>query len=71
MERLGRHGERLKELRRRLRQRRPGEVIVDGRRLVGDLVRWQVPLRELYVATGVMVDPAVFSVAEASAGLAL
>lgn len=66
MERLGRHGERLKELRRRLRQRRPGEVIVDGRRLVGDLVRWQVPIRELYVATGVMVDPAVITVAERS-----
>jgi len=50
MERLGRHGTRLKELRRRVRDRRPGEVVVDGLRLVADLVRWGVPLRELYVA---------------------
>jgi TrmH family RNA methyltransferase len=52
MERLGRNSSRLKELRQRVRQRRPGEVVVDGRRLVGDLVRWGVPLLELYVAAG-------------------
>lgn len=50
IQRLGRSSHRLKELRRRVRDRRPGEVIVDGRRLVGDLARWRVPVRELYVA---------------------
>lgn len=33
-----------------MRERRPGEVVVDGRRLVEDLVRWRVPLLELYLA---------------------
>jgi TrmH family RNA methyltransferase len=50
IQRLGRHGTRLKELRRRVRERRDGEVVVDGRRLVSDLVRWKVPIRELYLA---------------------
>jgi TrmH family RNA methyltransferase len=49
IERLGRHGRRLKELRKRVKDRRDGEVIVDGRRLVSDLVRWGVPIRELYL----------------------
>jgi TrmH family RNA methyltransferase len=31
----------------------PGEVVVDGRRIVEDLVRWQVPIRELYLAESV------------------
>jgi TrmH family RNA methyltransferase len=47
--RLGRHGRRLKELKKRLRERRKGEVVVDGRRLVSDLVRWKVPIEELYL----------------------
>jgi TrmH family RNA methyltransferase len=47
--RLGRHGRRLKDLRKRVKERRPGEVVVDGRRLVSDLVRWSVPIRELYL----------------------
>jgi TrmH family RNA methyltransferase len=46
---LGRHSRRLKDLRKRVKGRRAGEVIVDGRRLVSDLVRWGVPLRELYL----------------------
>lgn len=50
MERLGRHSVRLKELRRRVRTRRVGEVIVDGRRLIEDLIRWGVAIRELYLA---------------------
>lgn len=50
IERLGRHGTRLKELRKRVRDRREGEVVIDGRRLVSDLVRWKVPIRELYLA---------------------
>jgi TrmH family RNA methyltransferase len=49
IERLGRHGRRLKELRKRVKDRRHGEVVVDGRRLVSDLVRWGVPIRELYL----------------------
>ena len=49
IELLGRHGARLKDLRRRVKHRRPGEVIVDGRRLVTDLVRWGVPISELYL----------------------
>ncbi len=54
--RLGRHGTRLKELRRRVKERREGEVVVDGRRLVSDLVRWNVPIRELYLAPEISRD---------------
>ena len=56
MEKLGRHGARVKDLRRRVRRRHPGEVIVDGRRLVADLVRWGVPIRELYVTAEIVAD---------------
>ena len=49
IERLGRHGARLKDLRRRIKHRRRGEVIIDGRRLVADLVRWGVPIYELFL----------------------
>ena len=63
MERLGRNSVRLKELRARVRERRPGEVVVDGRRLVADLVRWGVPLLELYVAAGSEPDPAFVTAA--------
>ncbi len=50
---LGRHSRQLKDLRKRVRRRRPGEVIADGLRLVSDLVRWGVPLDELYLAESV------------------
>jgi len=50
MHHLGRHSPRLKELRRRVRDRRPGEVVVDGRRLVAELVNRQRSVRELYIA---------------------
>ena len=63
MQRLGRNSARLKELRARVRERRPGEVVVDGRRLVGDLVRWGVPLLELYLATGTEPDPTIVNAA--------
>jgi TrmH family RNA methyltransferase len=53
MESIGRHGARVKDLRRRVKHRRPGEVIIDGRRLVADLVRWGVALSELYLSTEV------------------
>jgi TrmH family RNA methyltransferase len=49
MDMLGRRGQRVKDLRRRVRERRAGEVVVDGRRLVADLVRWKIPIRELYL----------------------
>ena len=49
IERLGRRGRRLKDLRKRVKRRRDGEVIIDGRRLVSDLVRWGVSIRELYL----------------------
>jgi TrmH family RNA methyltransferase len=51
MQQLGRHSERLRELRRRIRERRPGEVVVDGRRLVQDVLRWRVPILELYLSS--------------------
>ena len=54
--RLGRHGRRLKELRKRVRERREGEVVVDGRRLVSDLVRWKVPIDELYLVPEISED---------------
>ena len=50
MQPLGKRSERAKDLRRRIRRRRDGEVIIDGSRLVDDLVRWHVPIRELYLA---------------------
>jgi TrmH family RNA methyltransferase len=57
IERLGRHGSRIKDLRRRIRNRRDGEVVVDGRRLVADLVRWQVPILELYLTAEAAAAP--------------
>jgi TrmH family RNA methyltransferase len=64
METLGKHNPRLKELRRRVRDRRDGEVVVDGRRLIADLVRGHVPIRELYVASGVELDGVVLAAAD-------
>ncbi len=66
MERLGRHGWRLRELKRRVRERRAGEVVVDGPRLIADLVRWGIPIRELYVAAGVDLDASLFAAVESS-----
>ena len=59
VERLGKHGARLRDLRRRVRRRHRGEVVVDGRRLVDDLVRWEVPIRELYLTPEIASDAAV------------
>jgi len=64
MRRVGKHSTRVKELRRRVRDRRLGEVVVDGRRLVADLVRWDIPLRELYLT------PEAASLPEAEAWIA-
>jgi TrmH family RNA methyltransferase len=70
MEKLGKHSPRLKEFRRRVRDRRPGEVIVDGKRLATDLVRWGVPIHELYLAEGTAVDGALLDAADRSWELA-
>ena len=66
LERLGKHGERLKRLRSRLRRRPAGEVVVDGRRLVADLVRWEVPLQELYLTPEAAAEPANAPLVEAA-----
>jgi len=63
MEKLGRHGARLKDLRRRVRNRPDGQVVVDGRRLIADVVRWGVPVLELYLAEGVEPDPEIAAAA--------
>jgi TrmH family RNA methyltransferase len=63
MDKLGRHNPRLKDLRKRVRNRPEGQVIVDGRRLVADVVHWGVPLLELYLAEGVDSDPEVVAAA--------
>jgi TrmH family RNA methyltransferase len=63
MEKLGRHGARLKDLRKRVKNRPEGQVIVDGRRLVADVVRWGVPLLELYLADGLDPDPEIAAAA--------
>ncbi len=59
MDKLGKHGARLKELRKRVKNRPDGQVIVDGRRLVADVVRWGVPVLELYLAEGLDPDPEI------------
>jgi TrmH family RNA methyltransferase len=63
MEKLGKHGARLKDLRRRVKRRPDGQVIVDGRRLVADVVRWGVPVFELYLAEGLDPDPEIAAAA--------
>jgi TrmH family RNA methyltransferase len=57
IERIGRHGARVKDLRRRIKHRRGGEVIVDGRRIAFDLVRWGVPILELYLSPEAVAAP--------------
>ncbi len=69
MKRLGRHAERLKELRREIRSRRPGEVVVDGRRLGEDLVRWGVPIRELFLAESLAAEAAGWAVTASAAAV--
>lgn len=64
MERVGKSSWRVKELRRAVRDRPDGVVIVDGVRMVGDLVRWGIPLRELWLAGSAEVDERVAAAAE-------
>lgn len=49
---LGKTSVQVRELRRRIRRRVEGEVIVDGRRLLDDAVRWDLRILELYLAQG-------------------
>lgn len=64
---LGRSSPRVKSLRNRVRERRPGEVIVDGRRLVEDLERWGVAIRELWVAAELAAELAHWAPASTAA----
>ncbi len=66
IERLGRHGARVKDLRRRVKHRRGGEVIVDGRRIASDLVRWGVPILELYLSPETAAAPETADLIEAA-----
>lgn len=50
MKPLGRHSARLKELRAQIRRRPEGVVIVDGLRIIRDLVQWEIPLVELFLS---------------------
>jgi TrmH family RNA methyltransferase len=50
MKALGRHSARLRELRACIRQRPSGLVIVDGLRIIQDLVHWGIPIGELFLS---------------------
>jgi TrmH family RNA methyltransferase len=52
MQHLGKKSVLIKSLRRRVRRRAEGEVIIDGRRLLDDVVRWDIGIVELYLAAG-------------------
>ncbi len=67
IESIGRHGSRVKDLRKRVKQRRDGEVVVDGRRLVADLIRWGIPIRELYLTTDLLNEAEIVGWAERAA----
>lgn len=59
MHHLGKSSARVKDLRRRVRRRAEGQVIIDGRRLLDDLLRWDVGILELYLAAGLSESPEV------------
>jgi len=52
--RLGKNSPRLKDLRYRLRHRQHGEVILDGKRLLQDALRWKIPIFEIYLSEAVL-----------------
>ncbi len=66
MQLIGRNSVILKALKKRVRKRPAGEVVVDGRRLVDDLVRWRVPIRELYISRELPDDEIVGAWIEAA-----
>ncbi len=49
---IGKKSVRVKDLRRRIRHRVEREVIIDGAKLLDDLIRWDVDISELYLAEG-------------------
>ena len=57
MQHLGKKSVGVKSLRRRIRRRREGEAIVDGRRLLDDIVRWDLRIVELFLAADLVDDP--------------
>ncbi len=57
MQHLGKSSVRVKDLRRRVRRRVEGEVIIDGRRLLDDLIRWDIRILELYLSAGLSQSP--------------
>ena len=57
MQHLGKSSVRVKGLRRRVRRRAEGEVIIDGAKLLDDLIRWDVGISELYLAAGLSESP--------------
>ena len=57
MQHLGKSSVRVKDLRRRVRRRTGGEVIIDGRRLLDDLIRGDVRILELYLSAGLPPSP--------------
>lgn len=54
---IGKNSERVKALRRRVRHRIQDEVIIDGRRLLDDLIRWETRISELYLSPGLAESP--------------
>ncbi len=52
MQYLGKKSARVKDLRRRVRSRVEGQVIIDGPKVLDDLIRWEVGVRELYLRVG-------------------
>lgn len=57
IQQIGKNSARVKALRRRVRHRVQGEVIVDGRRLLDDLIRWEIRILELYLSVGLAESP--------------
>jgi len=50
MQHLGKKSMRVKDLRRRIRSRIPGQVIIDGAKVLDDLIRWDIRILELYLS---------------------
>ena len=48
---------RVKDLRRRIRSRIPGQVIIDGAKVLDDLIRWDVRILELYLSADLSRSP--------------
>ena len=53
---LGKNSPLLRDLRQRIRHRREGEILLDGRRLLDDAIRWEIPIREMYLSESRVAD---------------